>query len=156
MAPKAPGNSSAGSSNEREGAEIVTGTEALPKFVALLQGFGFPGGMFPLPSAEEFGFVEKTGFFWIKQPGRHEHTFPMAKVLVVYHAEVSGRIKKGKITTVKGLKLKHVENKDLFLAASASEVLLDDPSSGKIHFKTSGGKHPTEESFPVEVFAAGQ
>ncbi|KAG0589677.1 hypothetical protein KC19_1G039100 [Ceratodon purpureus] len=145
-----------GSSNEREGAEILKGAEALPKFVTLLQGFGFPGGLFSLPSVEEFGFVEKTGFFWLKQPGRLEHTFPMAKVLVVYHAEVSGRIQKGKMTTVKGLKLKYLENKDLFLAASASEVWLDDPPSGKIHFRTSGGKHPTEESFSVEVFAAGQ
>ena len=155
MAPKAPGDSSAGSSTEREGAEIVTGAEALPKFIALLQRFGFPGGMFALPGIEEFGFVEKTGFFWIKQPKREEHTFTMAKELVVYDAEVSGRIRKGTMTTVKGLRMKHVENKDLFLAASASEVWLDDPP-GKIHFRTGGGKHPTEESFPVEVFAAGQ
>lgn len=153
MAPKARGPTNAGSSTEREGAVIVTGAEALAKFAALLQGFGFGGGMFPLPGVEEFGFVEKTGFFWIQQSKRLEHTFPMAKLLVVYHAEVSGRIQKGKMTTLKGLKIKHEENKDLFLAATASDVWLDDSPSGKIHFKTGGGKSAITESFPVEVFA---
>lgn len=154
MAPKA-----GSSSDEREGAEIVTGAEAVSKFAALLQKFGFPAGMFPLPNLDEFGFVEKTGFFWIKHPGRHEHMFPLAKELVIYMQDVSGRIQKGKITTLKGWKMKQSDNKDLFLSASATEVWLDDPPSGKIHFhvarKESASKRSSavKESFSLDVFA---
>lgn len=163
MAAKEHGSSSGGNgADEREGAEIVRGAEALSKFGAVLQKFGFPAGMFPLPSVDEFGFVEKTGAFWIKQPGgRHEHTFPRAKEVVVYMADVSGRIQQGKITRLKGWKMKPVHHKDLFLSASATEVWLDDPPSGTIHFhvarkaKKSSAKASShvKESFPLDVFA---
>lgn len=155
----------AGSSSvdEREGADIVTGAEAFSKFAAVLQKFGFPPGMFPLPNLNEFGFVEKTGVFWIKNSGRYEHVFPLAKELVVYMQDVSGRIQRGKITGLKGWKMKPSDNKDLFLSASATEVWLDDPPAGKIHFhiaRKQSSAHASavvKESFPLSVFAkAGQ
>ena len=163
MAPKEHGSSSGGA-DEREGAEVVRGAEALSKFVTVLQKFGFPAGMFPLPSLDEFGFVEKTGLFWIKHSmgprGRHEHTFPRAKEVVVYMADVSGRIQQGKMTSLKGWKMKPVHHKDLFLSASATEVWLDDPPSGNIHFhivrkskKSTKASTPVKESFPLDVFA---
>lgn len=159
MAPKDRAGGAESSADERAGAEIVTGSEAMSKFVAVLQQFGFPAGMFPLPSLEEFGFVEKTGFFWIKHPGRHEHLFPLAKEVVVYMQDVSGRIHKGKMTSLKGWKMKPVDHKDLFLSAAATEVWLDDPPSGNIHFhvvrKASSSKASAavKESFPLDVFA---
>jgi len=141
----------------QHGAEIVMGTEAMNKFVVVLQKFGFPIGMFPLPSVDEFGFVEKTGFFWIKLPRRYEHLFPMAKEVVVYMQEVSGKIRKGKIITLKGWKMKPIDHKDLFLSTSCTEIWLDDPPSGKIHFqivrKASSSKSSNVvESFPLDVF----
>lgn len=159
MAPKDKAGSSV---DEREGAEIVTGAEASNKLAAVLQQFGFSASLFPLPSVSEFGFVEKTGFFWIKHPGRHEHTFPAAKIMLVYMQEVSGKLQKGKMMALKGWKMKPIDNKELFLSSSATEVWLDDPPSGNIHFhiarKTSSMSHkpspPVKESFPVDVFAA--
>ena len=140
------------STNSREGADIDKGSTALSKFVSMLQRFGFPAGMFPLSGVEEFGFVEKSGVWWIRQKARHEHEFQIAK-LVVYMKEISGRIQENKIVDFKGWKMKQVMNKDLFLSLAFKEVWLDDPPSGLIHFRNSNGD---VESFPIEAFAVGQ
>lgn len=110
----------------------------------ILSEVGMPNGLLPLKDIEESGYVEETGFVWLKQKKKSEHMFEKVGKLVSYGTEVTAYVEKGRIKKLTGVK-----TKELFLWVSLSDIYLDDPSSGKITFKISSGLY---RSFPVSAF----
>lgn len=51
------------------------------------------------------------------------------------------------------MKLKGVKPKELMLSPPVSEITVDEPPTGKIHFKSLAGIAKTS---PIEAFAVGQ
>ncbi|KAL8531925.1 hypothetical protein ACS0TY_008507 [Phlomoides rotata] len=72
----------------------------------------------------------------------------MISKLVSYDKDITGYVEKKRIK-----KLKVVKAKELILWPPVSEVIIDNPPTGKIHFKSLAG---ITKAFPVEAFAAGQ
>ncbi|CAN4105585.1 unnamed protein product [Withania somnifera] len=85
--------------------------------------FGTPMGLLPLADVIEVGFVKSTGYMWIQQNKKVEHKFNMISKLA----------------------------KELMLWPLVNEITVDDPPTGKIHFKSLAG---ITKTFPVEAFAA--
>lgn len=134
---------------EKEGGVVKKGhEEGLKLAVSLLQEFELPEGLLPLADVVEVGFVKGTGYMWIEQKKKVEHEFSRIKKLVSYDTEIKGYISKKKIKKLKGVKAK-----ELMLWPPVSEISVDDPPTGKIHFKSLAG---ITKTFPVEAFAAGQ
>jgi hypothetical protein len=65
-----------------------------------------------------------------------------------YDVEVTGYVQAKRIKKLKGVKAK-----ELMLWPPVNEITVDDPPTGKIHFKSLAG---VTKTFPVEAFAAGQ
>lgn len=134
---------------EKEGGIIKTGhEEGLKMAVSLLEEFGLPAGLLPLEDVIEVGFVRSTGYMWILQKKKVEHNFKLISKLVGYSTEITGYVVQKKIKKLKGVKAK-----ELMLWPPVSEIFIDDPPTGKIHFKSLAG---ITKTFPVEAFAAGQ
>ncbi|KAL0407423.1 UNVERIFIED_CONTAM: hypothetical protein Slati_4056200 [Sesamum latifolium] len=134
---------------EKEGATIKNGhEEGLKMAVALLEEFELPEGLLPLADVIEVGFVRSTGYMWIQQKKKVEHNFKMISKLVSYDTDITGYVQKKRIKKLKGVKAK-----ELMLWPPVSEIIVDDPPTGKIHFKSLAG---ITKTFPVEAFAAGQ
>lgn len=114
--------------------------EGLKMATSLLQEFELPLGLLPLADVIEVGYVKDTGYMWIVQKKKVEHEFKMISKMVSYHTEITGRIK-------------GVKAKELMLWPPISEITVDDPPTGKIHFKSLAG---ITKTFPVDAFAAGQ
>ncbi|KAJ8616468.1 hypothetical protein MRB53_035840 [Persea americana] len=134
---------------EKEGGIVKRGHEEGVKFaVSLLEEFDLPLGLLPLSNVIEAGFVRSTGYMWILQPKKVEHQFKMISKLVSYDTNIHGYIQKKKI-----IKLKGVKAKELILWPPVNEIIVEDPPTGKIHFKSLAG---VTKTFPVEAFAAGQ
>jgi len=134
---------------EKEGGVVKKGQEeGLKLAVSLLQEFELPEGLLPLQDVVEVGHVKGTGYMWIVQKKKVEHDFKMIKKLVSYDSEITGYVSKKKIKKLKGVKAK-----ELMLWPPVSEITVDDPPTGKIHFKSLAG---ITKTFPVEAFAAGQ
>lgn len=85
---------------------------------------------------------------WILQEKKVEHEFKMISKLVSYDSEIHGYVEKKRIKKLKGVKAK-----ELVLWPPVNEITIDDPPTGKIHFKSLAG---ITKTFPVEAFAAGQ
>ena len=133
----------------KDGAIVKTGhEEGLKLAISLLEEFGLPLGLLPLAEVVEVGFVRATGYMWIIQKKKVEHNFKLISKLVSYSAEITGYVEQKKIKKLKGVKAK-----ELMLWPPVSEILVDDPPTGKIHFKSLAG---ITKTFPVEAFAAGQ
>ncbi|KAL8460658.1 hypothetical protein ACS0TY_031467 [Phlomoides rotata] len=134
---------------EKEGAVIKQGhEEGLELACSLLKEFELPGGLLPLADVIEVGFVSSTGYMWIQQKGKVEHNFKMISKLVSYDKDITGYVEKKRIKKLKGVKAK-----ELILWPPVSEIIIDNPPTGKIHFKSLAG---ITKTFPVEAFAAGQ
>ncbi|KAF5207115.1 plant/protein (Protein of unknown function, DUF538) [Thalictrum thalictroides] len=134
---------------EKEGGILKKGHEEGTKMaIALLEEFGLPLGILPLENISEVGFVKSTGYMWIVQENKVEHDFKMISKLVSYDTEIHGFVEKYKIKKLKGVKAK-----ELMLWPPVNEIIVDDPPTGKIHFKSLAG---VTKTFPVEAFAAGQ
>ncbi|KAL6848907.1 hypothetical protein ACP4OV_021490 [Aristida adscensionis] len=134
---------------EREGAAVKKGhEEGMKMAVALLEEFGLPLGLLPLADVIEVGFVRGTGYMWIAQRKKVEHQFKKISKQVSYDVEITGYIKPRGIKKLKGVKAK-----ELMLWPPVNEITVDDPPTGKIHFKSLAG---VTKTFPVEAFAAGQ
>jgi len=134
---------------EREGAVVKKGhEEGLKMAVALLEEFGLPLGLLPLEDVIEVGFVRDTGYMWISQRKKVEHQFKKISKQVSYDVEITAYVKPKGIKKLKGVKAK-----ELMLWPPVNEMTVDDPPTGKIHFKSLAGVNKT---FPVEAFAAGQ
>jgi len=134
---------------DKEGGIVKKGhDEGLKMAVSLLEEFGLPLGLLPLADVIEVGFVRSTGYMWIQQEKKVEHSFKMISKLVSYNAEITGFLDKKRIKKLKGVKAK-----ELMLWPPVSEITVDDPPTGKIRFKSLAG---ITKTFPVEAFAAGQ
>ncbi|XP_039139295.1 uncharacterized protein LOC120278015 [Dioscorea cayenensis subsp. rotundata] len=129
----------------RNGAEIYNG-DALckKKSIELLEEIGLPNGLFPLEDIEEFGFNRGEGFIWLLQKKKKDHNFKKIKRAVSYAQEVTAFVEKGKMKKMTGVK-----TKELMLWLSVVEMYIEDPSSGKITFKTGTG---LSDSFPSSAF----
>ncbi|CAK9148142.1 unnamed protein product [Ilex paraguariensis] len=134
---------------EKEGGIVKKGHQEGTKMsVALLEEFGLPSGLLPLADVIEVGFVRSTGYMWILQKKKVEHNFKMISKLVSYDTEITGYVEKKQIKKLKGVKAK-----ELVLWPPVNQITIDDPPTGKIHFKSLAG---ITKTFPVEAFAAGQ
>ncbi|XP_039145898.1 uncharacterized protein LOC120283318 [Dioscorea cayenensis subsp. rotundata] len=130
--------------SHRKGAEIVKGDVACKKKAAEVLGeLGLPNGLFPLDDIKEFGYNRAGGFIWLVQK-KKEHTFKKIKQVVSYATEVTAFVEKGKMMKISGVK-----TRELLLWLSVVEMYIEDPSSGKITFKTGTG---LSDSFPVSAF----
>lgn len=112
--------------------------------IELLDELGLPKGLLPLEDMEEFGYNRETGFIWLVQGRKKEHTFRKIKRQVSYAAQVTAFVEERKMKKMTGVK-----TKELLLWLSVVEMYVDDPSSGKITFKTGTG---LSDSFPVSAF----
>lgn len=134
---------------EREGGVVKKGHEEALKFsISLLEEFGLPLGLLPLENVIEVGFVRSTGYMWILQTKKVEHKFAMISKLVSYDTEIHGLVEKKRIKKLKGVKAK-----ELMLWPPVNEIIVDETSAGKIHFKSLAG---VTKTFPAEAFAAGK
>lgn len=134
---------------EKEGGVAKKGhAEGIRLATSLLEEFGLPGGLLPLADVIEVGYVKESGYMWILQKKKVEHNFKMVSKLVSYDTEITGYIDKKRIKKLKGVKAK-----EFMLWPPVSEITVDDPPTGKIHFKSLAG---ITKTFPVEAFAPGQ
>ncbi|TMW86848.1 uncharacterized protein [Solanum lycopersicum] len=134
---------------EKEGAIVKKGhEEGLKMALSLLEEYQLPAGLLPLADVIEVGFVKTTGYMWILQTKKVEHNFKMISKLVSYGAEITGYVEKNRIKKLKGVKAK-----ELMLWPPVGDISVDNPPTGKIHFKSLAG---ITKTFPVEAFAAGQ
>ncbi|KAK1321301.1 hypothetical protein QJS10_CPA03g00150 [Acorus calamus] len=135
---------------EREGGMVKKGhEEGLKLATSLLEEFGLPLGLLPLEKVVEVGFVRNTGYMWVVQEKKVEHSFKMVSKLVSYDTDIHGYVEKKRIRKLKGVKAR-----ELLLWPPVNEIVVDDnPATGKIHFKSLAG---VTKTFPVEAFAAGQ
>lgn len=129
----------------RVGAEIING-DALckKKSIQLLEELGLPRGLFPLEDIQEFGCNHAAGFIWLIQKKKKDHTFKKIKRAVSYAPEVTAFVEKGKMRKMTGVK-----TKELMLWLAVVEMYVEDPSSGKITFKTGTG---LSDSFAAPAF----
>ncbi|KAJ0980285.1 hypothetical protein J5N97_008540 [Dioscorea zingiberensis] len=129
----------------RKGAEIYNG-DALckKKSIELLEELGLPNGLFPLEDIEEFGFNRQEGFIWLVQRKKKDHTFKKIKRAVSYAPEVTAFVEKSKMKKMTGVK-----TKELMLWLSVVEMYSENPSSGKVTFKTGTG---LSDSFSASAF----
>ncbi|KAG8386407.1 hypothetical protein BUALT_Bualt03G0145600 [Buddleja alternifolia] len=133
---------------EREGAIVKTGhEEGLKMAIDLLEEFDLPRGLLPLANVVEVGFVRATGYMWIVQQKKVEHVFKMISKVVSYSSDIHGYIEKKRIKKLQGVKAK-----ELMLWPPVNEIKVEDPPTGKIHFKSLAG---ITKIFPVEAFALG-
>ncbi|XP_066355471.1 uncharacterized protein [Miscanthus floridulus] len=131
----------------RAKAEIYLGDAAgQEKTRLLLLETGLPSGLLPLRDIIECGYVEETGFVWLKQRRKVDHYFAKADRHVTYGAEVSAVADKGRLKKVTGVKAK-----EMLIWVTLHEICVDDPPQGKLHCKAIGG---LSRSFPVEAFEA--
>ncbi|CAH9087574.1 unnamed protein product [Cuscuta europaea] len=110
----------------------------------LLKEMCLPNGLLPIKDMEECGYVEPTGFVWLKSKKKTDHKFEQIGRSVQYSTEVTATIEPGKIKNLKGVKAK-----ELMLWLTIHEICIDDPPTGKIHFKSTTGLSRT---FPVSAF----
>ncbi|KAM0054625.1 hypothetical protein Hdeb2414_s0006g00196941 [Helianthus debilis subsp. tardiflorus] len=122
--------------------------EGLKFAVSILEEHGLPLGLLPLANVIEVGFVKTTGYMWILQAKKVEHEFKLIKKLVSYDSEITGYVEKKRIKKLKGVKAK-----ELMLWPPVNDISIEDPPTGKIHFKSLAG---ITKVFPEEAFAAGQ
>jgi hypothetical protein len=131
----------------RAKAEIYLGDAAgQEKTRLLLHETGLPSGLLPLRDIIECGYVEETGFVWLKQRRKVDHYFAKAGRHVTYGAEVSAVADKGRLKKITGVKAK-----EMLIWVTLHEICVDDPPQGKLHCKAIGG---FSRSFPVEAFEA--
>ncbi|MQL94582.1 hypothetical protein Taro_027241 [Colocasia esculenta] len=131
--------------NHREGAEVFHGDDICKKKTTeLLRELGLPLGLLPLEDVEELGYHRESGFMWVTQKKKREHNFRAIKQLVSYAAEVTAFVEQSKLKKITGVK-----TRELLLWLSVVEVYIDDPSSGKITFKTGTG---LSDNFPTTAF----
>ncbi|KAK4729417.1 hypothetical protein R3W88_022405 [Solanum pinnatisectum] len=124
--------------DERAGAEIAYGAEdCYSLIVKLSQDSGFPKGMLPLKYVEEFGYVSKTGFIWMKQKAPYQHYFSSIKT------------RRRSLHTLREMKkISGVKSKQLLLWVPTIEMSIIEDQK-KIYLKTLMG---IGMSYPIIVF----
>ncbi|XAR66563.1 hypothetical protein NMG60_11012841 [Bertholletia excelsa] len=110
---------------EKEGGTVKKGhEEGLKMAISLLEEFGLPLGLLSLANVSE-----------IVQTKKVEHNSNMIGKLVSYDTEIQVMLRR---TGSRSLR---------------DEIIVDEPPTGKIHFKSLAG---ITKTFLVEAFAAGQ
>uniref|UniRef100_A0A0D9WV06 F-box protein AT5G49610-like beta-propeller domain-containing protein n=1 Tax=Leersia perrieri TaxID=77586 RepID=A0A0D9WV06_9ORYZ len=134
--------------SHRSGAEIVNGDDICrKKTIGLLEELGLPKGFLPLEDIQEFGFNRETGFMWLVQKKKNQHTFKKIKETVSYATEVTAFVEKGKLKKITGVKAK-----ELLIWLSVVEVYVTEASPEKVTFKTGTG---ITDTFDAAAFALG-
>lgn len=129
----------------RAKAEVFHGDEICQeRSKLLLKEVGLPNGLLPLKDIEECGYVEETGFVWLKQKKKCDHKFDKINRLVNYGSEITAYAEKNKIKKLTGVK-----TKELLVWITLCDIYVDDPPTGKITFKSPTGLSRT---FPVSAF----
>ncbi|KMZ57466.1 hypothetical protein ZOSMA_85G00260 [Zostera marina] len=130
----------------REGADVFNGDSDLckEKTIELLDELHLPKGLLPLEEIEEVGYNRSTGFVWLKQKKSKEHYFKKIGKQVWYGGEVTAFVEDRRMSKMTGVK-----SKELFIWITLSDMYIQDPSSGKITFKTPAG---LSRSFPGSAF----
>jgi len=116
----------------------------IAQFQRLLKEVGLPNGLLPLQDVEECGYVEETGFVWMRQKKEIKHKFEKIGRQVSYATEVTAYVERCKIKKLTGVKAK-----ELMVWVTLSEITVDSPESDKIVFKTNTGLSRT---FPTDAF----
>ncbi|XP_020188027.1 uncharacterized protein [Aegilops tauschii subsp. strangulata] len=131
--------------SHRPGAEVHKGNDICKKkTVELLEELGLPKGLFPMDDIEEVGHNCESGFVWILQKKKLEHTFNKLNQTVSYDTEVTAFVEKGKMKKVTGVKIEDM---------SLVEVYVDESSADKVTIKTNTGLSDTHDA---AVFALGE
>ncbi|KAI4989751.1 uncharacterized protein LOC123398060 [Hordeum vulgare subsp. vulgare] len=131
--------------SHRAGAEVLRGDEVCKKqTVELLEELGLPKGLFPMDDIVEVGYNHESGFVWIHQKKKNEHTFKKINQTVSYDPEVTAFVEKGKIKKVTGVKIEEV---------SLVEIYVDESSVDKVIVKTNTGVSDTHDA---AAFALGE
>ncbi|XP_057515364.1 uncharacterized protein LOC130796935 [Amaranthus tricolor] len=110
----------------------------------LLREVGLPNGLLPLQDVEECGYIEETGFVWVKQKKEIKHKFEKIGKLVSYANEVTAYVEPCKIRKLTGVKAK-----EFLIWVTISEITIDSPESEKIVFKNPTG---ISKVFPTSAF----
>ncbi|MQL99610.1 hypothetical protein Taro_032335 [Colocasia esculenta] len=113
----------------------------------LLQEAGMPRGLLPLLDIVECGYLEETGFVWVKQKKKVEHCFDKVGRTVSYAAEITAYVEEFRIRKLTGVKVK-----ELMLWLTLSDISVDGSVSapaGKLTCKTSAGLFRV---FPASAF----
>ena len=114
------------------------------KSMELLEKVHLPRGLLPLNDLEEVGYNRETGFVWLKQKKRTDHSFKKIGRLVSYAPDVTAFVEDRRMKKMTGVK-----SKELLIWVTLCDMYIDDPASGKITFKTPTGLY---RSFPVSAF----
>lgn len=129
----------------KEKAEVYYGDEICKvKSRFFLQEVGLPRGLLPLEDIIECGFVEETGFVWLKQKKKKEHYFEKAGRYVTYAPDITAYVEKLRIKKLTGVKVK-----EMLIWLTLSDITVDDPPTGKLTCKTPAGLFRT---FPTDAF----
>ena len=135
--------------SHRAGAQVFTGDAACrKKSVELLEELGLPRGLLPMEDIQEFGYNRDSGFIWLVQGKKVEHTFKKIMQKVSYDTEVTAFIEKGKLGKITGVKIK-----ELMLWISIVEVYVPEASPEKVTSKSSSGLSKTLDA---AAFALGE
>ena len=131
--------------SHRAGAEVIKGGEVCKKkSVELLEELGLPKGLFPMDDIEEIGYNRESGFVWMLQKKKNQHTFKKIQQTVSYDTEVTAFVEKGKIKKVTGVKVEEL---------SLVEVHVDKSSADKVTVKTDTGLSDIHDA---AAFALGE
>ncbi|KAJ3691872.1 hypothetical protein LUZ61_000035 [Rhynchospora tenuis] len=128
-------------------AEVYHGDEICrDKSRELLEEVGLPRGLLPLHDIVECGFIEETGFVWLRQKNKIEHYFPKAGRRVSYGEEITAYVEKQRIRKLTGVK-----GKELLMWLTISDISIDDspPASRLLTCQTPSG---IVRSFPASAF----
>ncbi|XP_062181909.1 uncharacterized protein LOC133886193 [Phragmites australis] len=126
-------------------AEVYYGDEICQQCTKLLlKEAGLPNGLLPLKDIMECGYVEETGYVWLKQKKRVDHVFQSLRRLVSYGTEITGYAEKGRIKKVKGIK-----TRELMVWVPVEEIALDEATTGKLICKSIAG---ISKTFPASAF----
>ncbi|KAK9692145.1 hypothetical protein RND81_09G243500 [Saponaria officinalis] len=111
----------------------------------LFKEVGFPNGLLPLRDVEECGYVEDTGFVWLKQKKEIDHKFEKINKLVRYATEVTAYVEPGKIKKLTGVKAK-----EIIVWVTINEITVEPSDSAKIVFKNNATG--VKKVFPTDAF----
>uniref|UniRef100_A0A0D9WV02 Uncharacterized protein n=1 Tax=Leersia perrieri TaxID=77586 RepID=A0A0D9WV02_9ORYZ len=133
----------------RAGAEVIHGDDICrKKSIEMLGNLGLPNGILSLEDIDEFGYNKETGFMWLVQKKKNQHTFKTIKQTVSYANEVTAFVEKGKLKNITGVKAK-----EMLLLVTIAEVYVDEASPENVTFKTG---RAFSKSFDATAFALGE
>ncbi|KAF9622340.1 hypothetical protein IFM89_031143 [Coptis chinensis] len=121
---------------------LVVGWKKRSKF--LLKEVDRLDGLLPLRDILEYGYMEDTGFVWLKQKNKIEHKFEKIGRQAIYGTEITAYVDKYKIRKLTGVKIN-----EMLIWVSLNEMSIDNPVDGRIDFKGLAGLYRT---YPFSAF----